>query len=64
MALEMPNMFGGVGTDDVAGACSETVWMVVDNGLANVTCVLVDGAVCTEFGTGMNIVEEDEDEDG
>ena len=64
LALEMPNSFGGVGTDDVSGACSETVWVAVDKGLANVTCVLVDGVVCTEFGTGMKIVEDDEDDDG
>ena len=64
LALEMPNRFGGAGTEDVAAACSETVWMSVDKGLANVTCVLVDGVVCTGFGTGMKIVEEDEDDDG
>ena len=63
-ALEMPNRFGGSGTEDVAVACSDTVWIAVDNGLANVTCVLVDGAMCAEFGTGMKIVEEDEDDDG
>jgi hypothetical protein len=37
--------------------------MSVDKGLANVTCVLVDGVVCTELGTGMKIVEEEEEED-
>ena len=63
MALEMPNRFGGAWTEDVAGACSETVWMSVDKGLANVTCVLVDGVVCTELGTGMKIVEEEEEDD-
>ena len=64
LALDMPNRFGGAAIDDVAGACSETVWMVVDKGLANVTCVLADGVVCTELGTGIKIVEEEEDDDG
>ena len=39
------------------------MWMAVDKGLANVTCVLVDGVLFTEFGTGMKIVEEEEEED-
>ena len=38
--------------------------MAVDKGLENVTCVFVYGVVCTEFGTGMKIVEEEEDDDG
>ena len=37
--------------------------MSVDNGFANVTCVLVDGVVGTELGTGMKIVEEEEEDD-
>ena len=64
MALERPNRFGGAGTEDFAVACSDTVWMAVDKGLANVTCVFVDGVVCTAFETGMKIVEEKEDDDG
>ena len=60
----MPNSFGGVVMDDDAVAFSETVWMSVDKGLANVTCVFADGVVCTEFGTGMRIVEQEEYEDG
>ena len=60
----MPNRFGGAGAEDVAVTCSDTVCIAVDKGVANVTCLLVDGAVCTEFGTGVEIVEEDEDEDG
>ena len=64
LALEMPNRFGGAGIVDIAVGCSNTVCIAVDKGLANVSCVFVDGAVCTEFGTGMKIVEEDEDEDG
>ena len=62
--LEMPNKFGGVGTDDVDVPCSETVCIGVDWGLANVSCVLVDSFVCTEFGTELLIVEEDEDDEG
>ena len=37
--------------------------MAVAKGLANVTCVLVDGVVCTELGTVMKIVEEEEEEE-
>ena len=64
MALVMPNRFGGVGTDDVDVACSDTVCMAVDSGIANVTCALVDGVVRIVFGTEMGIVDEDEDHDG